>query len=125
MINSLVLEMLDIISQIQDMFILDIADIKEARHELLLERDAQKQELMIILEPMQKELNLALMQALENEEDMDVYKPIIDTLEFELKQLYEANKKFAKIVMPIMELYHDIFEEIAQSGGGNIFETTV
>ncbi len=125
MINSLVVEMLNIILKMQEMLVLDIEDVKKARHDPLLERNALKEELMQNLGAKQEELNAALMQALEDEEDMDKYKPIVDTLELELKQLYEKNAKLAKLVMPIKELYHDLVEEISQSNGGSIFEIKV
>ena len=46
----------------------------------------------------------------------------MDSLEIELKELYELNKKLASIVLPVQQMYKDLVSEISAANGGNIFD---
>lgn len=113
--NSLVLNMQASIEQ-------DIADIKEAKHEKLLERNDEKQAMMDEIVTLKQQLNELLIQEIQNGVDVNVYREQVDALENELKSLYVLNSKLASIVLPLKKMYKDIVDELTAQNGGNIIE---
>jgi hypothetical protein len=121
-ITKLVDQMIDICKDLQENINLDIEDIKQANHEKLLDRNDYKQNKMDQLANLKQELNLALVEVMESNEDVNIYKPIVDNLEVELKKLYNLNGKLAAIVLPIRQMYSEIVEEITEKNGGSLIE---
>jgi hypothetical protein len=121
-ITNLVNQMIEICKNLQDNINLDIEDIKKANHEKLLDRNDYKQNKMNQLASLKQELNLALVEIMEANEDVNKYKPIVDTLEEELRKLYNLNGKLAAIVLPVRQMYSEIVEEITAKNGGSLIE---
>ena len=89
----------------------DIADVKAAKHEALLERNNIKMDMMEKLSTLKKQLNDQLSAEFSEGKDVSVYKDSIDQLEKELKHLYYLNGKLASIVLPVKEMYKEIIDE--------------
>lgn len=122
MVNSIVDEMLVLIKKMEDYIDQDIEDIKKARHEELLTRNSEKEEMIEKITSYKQDLNNALVQEMENGVDVNIYRDKVDSLEDELKKLYEANRKLALIVQPIQQMYKDIVDEITELNGGQMFD---
>lgn len=121
-IQELVMSMIDITKQLQENILVDIEDIKQANHEKLLDRNDIKLEQMEQLSEYKKDLNGLLVEYIQAGRDVNIYKPMVDTLEEELKKLYSLNSKLAAIVLPVREMYREIVEEITQYNGGSLIE---
>jgi ABC-type transporter lipoprotein component MlaA len=100
----------------------DIEDIKAARHEKLLDRNELKLEMMQDLASQKEDLNRALLQAVQNGEDVNQYRGSVDTLETELKKLYMLNARLGSIVEPVRKMYKDIVDEIVSEYGSSVVE---
>jgi len=47
----------------------------------------------------------------------------VDSLEDDLKQLYELNGKLASIVLPIKQMYKEMVDDLTeQNGGGSLID---
>ena len=125
MIENRINKMLEIIQNMKKSILDDIEDIKKAKHENLLNRNEYKQKLIDELESEKELLNSDLVQVVQNGEDLNLYKDMIDNLENELKELYSLNHKLARIVLPIQEMYKDLVSEILESSGGKIIDIKV
>ncbi|MCJ8327046.1 MAG: hypothetical protein MJK08_08115 [Campylobacterales bacterium] len=125
MIENRINKMLEIIQNMKNSILDDIEDIKKAKHENLLNRNEYKQKLIDDLESEKELLNSDLVQVVQNGEDLNLYKDMIDNLENELKELYSLNHKLARIVLPIQEMYKDLVSEILESSGGKIIDIKV
>lgn len=102
----------------------DIADVKKANHEKLLERNDLKLELMYGINDAQAKLNDLLATEMQNGVDINIYRESVDNLETELRELYELNGKLAAIVLPVRDMYKQIIDDITQANGGSLFEVT-
>lgn len=122
MVEEIINKMLASIDQMQEYIALDIEDIKKARHEELLTRNSLKEELIEKITSYKQDLNEAIVQEMENGVDVNIYREKVDSLEDELKKLYESNRKLALIVQPIQQMYKEIVDEITQLNGGQMFD---
>lgn len=85
MINELVNKMLSLTLKMQESILLDIEDIKQAKHENLLERNDEKEEMINEIAKLKSQLNEQLILAMKNGEDVNKYRDEVDNLESELK----------------------------------------
>lgn len=122
MINTIVDKMLNEISDLKNSIENDIEDIKQGKHEKLLDRNDEKHILIEQILAKKQDLNAQIVIMLQNNEDVNQYKEKIDTLEAELKDLYMLNRRLAAIVLPIQKMYKEIVEELNASNGGNLFD---
>jgi len=122
MIIKQVSKMIDLSVQLKEAIIKDINDVQEAEHEKLLERNSLKLELMQTISDSHTELNNLLANAIQNGEDVNEYRDIVNMLEDHLHELYELNGKLASIVLPVKQMYKDIIDEISLNNGGSLFE---
>ncbi|MDZ7819077.1 MAG: hypothetical protein U5K55_10875 [Aliarcobacter sp.] len=67
-------------------------------------------------------MNKELMAKIQEGEDVNIYRQSVDSLESQLKELYELNKKLASIVLPVQQMYKDLVSEITTANGGQIFD---
>ena len=81
MIENRINKMLEIIQNMKNSILDDIEDIKKAKHENLLNRNEYKQKLIDDLESEKELLNSDLVQVVQNGEDLNLYKDMIDNLE--------------------------------------------
>lgn len=125
MIKNRINKMIEIIANMKKSMLDDIEDIKKAKHENLLNRNEYKQKLIDDLESQKESLNNELIQIVQNGEDINLYKDLIDELETELKELYSLNYKLATIVLPIKEMYKDLVDEISAQNGGNLIDIKI
>lgn len=122
MIKMIVEEMSSLIDNLKESIVLDIEDIKKAKHEELLKRNDEKHLMLDRISELKIELNRNLMKEIENGVDVNIYRSKVDELEEKLKELYILNKKLASIVLPIQQMYKDLVEEISNSNGGQVFD---
>jgi hypothetical protein len=122
MIETKVQTMINQAIDLKNAILIDIEDVKNAKHENLLERNDDKLELMQNISKAHEELNILLAQAIQNDVDVNIYRDIVNTLELHLKELYELNGKLASIVLPVKQMYKDIIDEISSSNGGTLME---
>lgn len=122
MIIAQVSKMIDLSIQLKEAIIQDINDVKEAEHEKLLNRNSLKLELMQTISDSHSQLNDLLSTAIQNGEDVNEYRDIVNMLEEHLHELYELNGKLAAIVLPVKQMYKDIIDEISLNNGGSLFE---
>ncbi|WP_258238503.1 hypothetical protein [Arcobacter sp. CECT 8986] len=121
-LDEIINKMLELTKYMQDMLLLDIEDIKKAKHENLLERNEKKEDTIVEITNLKSELNEKLVESMQNGEDINIYRKKVDNLEEELKNLYTLNKQLASIVLPVQQMYKDIVDEIARENGGNILD---
>jgi hypothetical protein len=122
MIETKVQTMINQAIDLKNAILIDIEDVKNAKHENLLERNDDKLELMQNISKAHEELNILLAQAIQNDVDVNIYRDIVNTLELHLKELYELNGKLASIVLPVKQMYKDIIDEISSANGGTLME---
>ncbi len=122
MIENIVANMIELVITLKEDITLDIEDTKNARHEQLLNRNDRKLEKMQQVASYKEELNNALVQAVQNGEELEEYKGMIDSLELHLQELFELNGKLASIVLPVKEMYKEIIDEITKAHGGTLLE---
>ena len=122
MIDITILELQSITEELKKSILLDIEDVKKAKHESLLTRNEQKLILMDKLTQLKQKLNEDLSLEYKDGKDISVYKAGIDDLEAGLKGLYELNGKLASIVLPVKEMYKDIINDITKKNGGSLVE---
>ena len=68
------------------------------------------------------QLNKELMAKIQEGEDVNIYRQSVDSLEIQLKELYELNKKLASIVLPVQQMYKELVSDITAANGGQIFD---
>ncbi len=122
MIDQVITEMLSVVNEMQTTIQEDIKDIKIANHEKLLDRNDRKQELMENIVSLKQQLNNELVTAMQSGVDVNIYRTKVDTLENELKNLYELNGKLASIVLPVRQMYKEMVDELTASSGGNLID---
>ena len=122
MIEEKVKLMINQAIQLKEAIKIDIIDVKEAQHEKLLDRNNDKLQLMTDITKNHAQLNDLLSNALQNDEDIDIYRDVVNDLENHLRELYELNGKLATIVLPVKQLYKDIIDEITLNNNGNLLE---
>ena len=122
MIENIVKDMSDLVDQLKSSIIQDILDIKEAKHEELLKRNDQKHQMIDEIMALKMELNKELIILIQEEKDVNIYRESVDSLEVQLKELYELNKKLASIVLPVQRMYKDLVSEITEVKGGQLFD---
>ncbi len=125
MIDKTIDEMLNLVEKLKDAILIDIEDIKEAKHENLLTRNDIKQEMMEKIVSLKGELNSYLVQAMQNDEDVNEYRQKVDNLEDRLKELHKLNGRLASIVLPVQQMYKDIVDDLTAQNGGSVFEIKV
>ena len=122
MIENIVKDMSDLVDQLKSSINQDILDIKEAKHEELLKRNDQKHQMIDEIMALKMELNKELIILIQEEKDVNIYRESVDSLEIQLKELYELNKKRASIVLPVQRMYKDLVSEITEVKGGQLFD---
>jgi len=122
MIEATVKELKLIVNELHNSIILDIEDVKKARHESLLQRNSVKLDLMEKLSQQKQTLNEQLSSEYQKGVDITIYKNSIDQLESQLSELYSANGKLASIVLPVKEMYKEIIDELTTQNGGSLVE---
>jgi len=122
MIEEKVKLMINQAIQLKEAIKIDIIDVKEAQHEKLLDRNNDKLQLMTDITKNHAQLNDLLSNALQNDEDIDIYRDVVNDLENHLRELYELNGKLATIVLPVKQLYKDIIDEITLNNNGSLLE---
>lgn len=122
MLENIINRMNQNINELQEAITLDIEDVKAARHEELLNRNDYKQDKIDFIMQLKQELNQEIINLVQDGVDVNIYKDKIDSLENELKRLYELNRKLAAIVLPVQQMYKDLVDEISVQNGGNIFD---
>ena len=122
MIENIIDNMHKLINDLKNAINLDIEDVKESKHEELLLRNEEKNEIINKIMKKKVELNQELSKLIAENFDVNIYRQKVDTLEENLKNLYELNKKLANIVLPIKQMYKELLEEISENSGGQIFD---
>ena len=122
MIENIVKDMSDLVDQLKSSINQDILDIKEAKHEELLKRNDQKHQMIDEIMALKMELNKELIILIQEEKDVNIYRESVDSLEVQLKELYELNKNLASIVLPVQRMYKDLVSEITEVKGGQLFD---
>lgn len=122
MIETIIEEMLELVTKMQNYIKQDIEDIKQAKHNELLNRNDEKQYMIEKIAEYKQQLNQEIVNQMQEGVDVNIYRQRVDNLEVELKNLYELNKKLALIVQPIQEMYKEIVDEITEINGGNLFD---
>lgn len=125
MIIKNIKEMSTLVEKMEELINLDIEDIKAARHEKLLDRNEEKQEIMDNIVQLKEELNNILVEQMQNGIDINIYRADVDSFENKLKDLHKLNAKLASIVLPIKQMYKDIVDELSDKNGGNLIEIKV
>jgi hypothetical protein len=125
MIENIVKDMSDLVDQLKSSINQDISDIKEAKHEELLKRNDQKHSMIDEIMNLKIQLNKELIALIQEGKDVNIYRQSVDTLEVQLKELYELNKKLASIVLPVQKMYKDLVSEITAVKGGQLFDIKV
>ena len=125
MINNKVKTMIDQAILLKLAIKEDITDVQNAKHEKLLERNDDKLSLMTQISSAHNDLNQLLLDAMNNEIDIDQYRSTVDELEAHLRELYELNGKLASIVLPVKQMYKEIIDDITSSNGGSLIEVSV
>ena len=121
MINETIQRMSELVKNLQKSIELDMQDVKDAKHEALLNRNDEKHYMINEITDLKTQLNQELIGKIQEGVDVDIYREKVDNLEVELKNLYDLNKKLAAIVLPVQQMYKELVEEVTAANGGNIF----
>ncbi len=122
MIDKIVDKMFLLITELESSIALDIEDIKQAKHESLLNRNDKKHYIIDEITSLKQELNQELISKMQQGEDIDAYREKVNSLEVELIKLYESNKRLAALVLPVQQMYKELVEEVTNANGGKIFD---
>lgn len=122
MIENIVNEMLELVTKMQSYINQDIEDIKQAKHEELLTRNDEKQFMIEKIATLKQQLNQEIVSQLQSGVDVNIYREKVDSLEDELKKLYELNRRLAMLVQPIQQMYKEIVDDITEKNGGSFFD---
>jgi|GEM_PF-563870 len=123
MINKIVDEMKMVITKMKNAIKEDIEDIKLANHDKLLDRNDLKQELMNTIVTLKQKLNEELVKELNKGTDVNIFRNKVDSLEDDLRSLYELNGKLASIVLPIKQMYKEMVDDLTEhNGGGSLID---
>lgn len=120
MIETIINDMTNLVNKMQEYIRQDIEDIKNAKHEELLNRNDEKQQMIENIAAYKQQLNQEIVSQMQNGIDVNIYRDSVDNLENELKNLYDLNRKLALIVQPIQQMYKDIVDDITERNGGSI-----
>lgn len=121
MIDKTIERMSELVKNLQKSIQDDLEDVKNAKHEELLNRNDKKHDMINEITELKARLNQELIEKMQEGVDVNIYREKIDSLEVELKGLYELNKKLASVVLPVQQMYKELVEEITAANGGNIF----
>ncbi|MAD41545.1 MAG: hypothetical protein CL623_04045 [Arcobacter sp.] len=121
MINEIIQRMSELVKNLQTSIELDMQDVKDAKHEALLNRNDEKHYMINEITQLKAKLNQELIAKMQEGVDVNIYREKVDVLEEELKNLYDLNKKLASIVLPVQQMYKELVEEVTAANGGNIF----
>lgn len=121
MIETIINDMTNLVNKMQDYIKQDIEDIKQAKHEELLNRNDEKQFMIEKIASYKQQLNQEIVTQMQNGVDVNIYREKVDNLENELKNLYELNRKLALIVQPIQQMYKEIVDDLTERNGGDLF----
>ncbi len=121
MIDETIQRMSELVKNLQQSIELDMQDVKDAKHEALLSRNDEKHYMINEITQLKAKLNQELIEKMQEGVDVNIYRQSVDSLEIELKSLYELNKKLASIVLPVQQMYKELVEDITAANGGNIF----
>lgn len=122
MIEKIVNEMIELVTKMQNYIKQDIEDIKQAKHDELLNRNDEKQFMIEKIASYKQQLNQEIVNQMQQGVDVNIYREQVDNLENKLKNLYELNRKLALIVQPIQQMYREIVDEITEVNGGSLFD---
>ena len=122
MIEEIIKNMSDDINRLKLSIEQDILDIKDAKHEELLKRNDEKHHLIDEIMSLKAELNSELVKNIQAGVDVNIYRKSVDSLEQNLKELYNLNKKLASLVLPVQQMYKELVAEITTAQGGNLFD---
>jgi hypothetical protein len=122
MISKIISDISNFVNELKTSINQDILDIKKAKHEELLKRNDEKHHMIDEIMNLKIKLNKELMIKIQEGEDVNIYRESVDSLELQLKELYELNKKLASIVLPVQQMYKDLVSDIATANGGQIFD---
>jgi len=97
----------------------DIADIKEAKHNPQFERVSLKEEKLRSFESRKAMIDGAISKLMSSNPDADLASLIteeqhkaLDDLKLELNNLREINKRYAKLVLVVSNMYNDFLEKL-------------
>ncbi len=121
MIENIINDMVNLVNKLQDYIKQDIEDIKQAKHEELLNRNDEKQFMIEKIASYKQQLNQEIVTQMQKGIDVNIYRNKVDNLEDELKKLYELNRKLALIVQPIQQMYKEIVDDLTEKNGGELF----
>ena len=122
MVENIVNKMSSLVNELKESINQDINDIKAAKHEELLKRNDRKHVLIDEITNLKALLNQELVKKIQEGVDVNIYRSSVDSLEIQLKELYELNKKLASIVLPVQQMYKELVSEISAANGGRIFD---
>jgi hypothetical protein len=122
MVENIVNKMSSLVNELKESINQDITDIKAAKHEELLKRNDRKHVLIDEITNLKALLNQELVKKIQEGVDVNIYRSSVDSLEIQLKELYELNKKLASIVLPVQQMYKELVSEISAANGGRIFD---
>ncbi len=122
MVENIVNKMSSLVNELKESINQDISDIKAAKHEELLKRNDRKHVLIDEITNLKALLNQELVKKIQEGVDVNIYRSSVDSLEIQLKELYELNKKLASIVLPVQQMYKELVSEISAANGGRIFD---
>lgn len=121
MVDKTIERMSELVKNLQTSIELDMQDVKDAKHEALLNRNDEKHYMINEITQLKAKLNQELIAKMQEGVDVNIYREKVDVLEEELKNLYDLNKKLASIVLPVQQMYKELVEEVTAANGGNIF----
>lgn len=122
MIKKIAVDMINSVIELQNAIKDDLEDIKNAKHDDLLQRNDVKNSIITNITNLKADLNAELIKELKEGKDVNIYKNDIDALETQLQELYLLNKQLATVVLPIKKIYQDLVDEIEMTSGRKAFE---
>ena len=121
-VDEIVDKLNSIVDDLKSDILSDIEDVKKANHERLLDRNTKKEEALEDIVKYKALLNEQLSKEFQEGIDISIYKNKVDSLELNLRELYELNGRLGSIVLPVKQMYKDIIDDIVAQNGGSLVE---
>ena len=122
MINNILNKLFITVDNVKNYMNLDIEDAKLANHNALIMRNEPKVLFLEQLDLLKRELDIALGNEFRSGVDITIYKLKVDELETKLIEIYTLNGKLASIIIPLLQMYKEIANEVTKSNGGRLIE---
>jgi hypothetical protein len=120
MINTYSKDIINNIDLLISLIDLDITELKTGNSDNMIERNNQKQKLVNDIKYTKTEIDTYIIQQIQQGNNVEQYRSIIDTIESKLQILNKTNSKLAYIILPLKDMYDGIINDFFKDNQSSI-----